>query len=577
MRNSEYWQKRFKFLEEARHKAGAEVYKEIEDQYKRAQKEIEAEIDKWYRRFAENNQISLREAKRLLSGDELEEFRWDVQEYIRHGEENAISGEWAKELENASSRFHVSRLQALKTNIRQSIEALYGQQQSLVSEFLGETYKSDYYHTAFELMKGFEIGFDIGKVNEDYLQKVLFKPWAPDGRNFSDRIWENKEKLVNTLHKELTQSIMTGADPQKAIDAIAHDMNVSKANAGRLVMTESAYFGSLAQKDCFNDLDVEEYEIVATLDDKTSEICQEMDGQHFPMKDFEAGVTAPPFHVNCRSCTCPYFNDEFSLGERAARDEDGEVYYVPADMTYPEWKEAFVDGGSKEGLNEVVNSDTIKIDTRNGIFYNANAGSEGPDAPEYIRAIKVKDIEYKGVKPLKEELTIDQIIARVGGEDQAEYGSCASVALAYIGNRNGLDVLDFRGGDSTQLIADTDILKSVTKAASGRIVEGLDNYNNALKLLETIKEGEEYCLIVGEHAAIVQKIGDMKYYLELQAGNANGLKLFWDTELLERFYCRDPKDITDGMKPTAAMLFNIKNLKGNKDFDRLLGYLNTSE
>jgi len=191
-------------------------------------------------------------------------------------------------------------------------------------------------------------------VNEDYLQKVLFKPWAPDGRNFSDRIWENKEKLVNTLHKELTQSIMTGADPQKAIDAIAHDMNVSKANAGRLVMTESAYFGSLAHKDCFIKLGVEEYEIVATLDDKTSEICQEMDGKHFPTKDFEPGVTADPFHVNCRSTTCPYFNDEFSLGERAARDENGEVYYVSSDMTYSEWKEAFVDGGSKEELKKNI-------------------------------------------------------------------------------------------------------------------------------------------------------------------------------------------------------------------------------
>ena len=36
-------------------------------------------------------------------------------------------------------------------------------------------------------------------------------------------------------------------------------MNTSKHNAGRLVMTEEAYFSSAAQKDCFNDLDVEEY------------------------------------------------------------------------------------------------------------------------------------------------------------------------------------------------------------------------------------------------------------------------------------------------------------------------------
>ncbi len=60
-------------------------------------------------------------------------------------------------------------------------------------------------------------------------------------------------------------------------------------------MTEQAYFSSLSQKDCFKDLGVEEFEILATLDSHTSEICCEMDGKHFQMKDYEPGTTAPPF------------------------------------------------------------------------------------------------------------------------------------------------------------------------------------------------------------------------------------------------------------------------------------------
>lgn len=53
------------------------------------------------------------------------------------------------------------------------------------------------------------------------------------------------------------------------------------------------------------------------------------------MKDYEAGVTAPPFHVWCRSTTAPYFEDDFGeVGERAARDEEGNTYYVPADTTF---------------------------------------------------------------------------------------------------------------------------------------------------------------------------------------------------------------------------------------------------
>ena len=69
---------------------------------------------------------------------------------------------------------------------------------------------------------------------------------------------------------------------------------------------------------------------------------REMDGKHFPMKDYKIGVTVPPFHPNCRGCTCPYFNDEFTTGERVARGADGKKYYVPENMTYEEWKKNFV-------------------------------------------------------------------------------------------------------------------------------------------------------------------------------------------------------------------------------------------
>ncbi len=163
---------------------------------------------------------------------------------------------------------------------------------------------------------------------------------------------------------------MLGQEPQKAIDALARKMQTSRTNAGRLMMTEQAYFSSAAQRDCFSDLGVERFEIVATLDSHTSEICQQADGEVKPMSDFEPGVTAPPFHVNCRSTTVPYFDDEFSLGgERAARDEDGKTYYVPADMTYKEWREKFVGGGDKSGLQEVSKGGIIKAGSGNvGIF-----------------------------------------------------------------------------------------------------------------------------------------------------------------------------------------------------------------
>ena len=339
MRNSDYWKLRFSQLEEARNQEGEMVCAELERHYRRAERELDGKIRAWYQRLAANNGVTVAQARQMLSANELKEFRWDVKEYIRYGKENELDGRWMKELENASARFHISRLEALKLQTQQSLEAMFGNQLDSVDAAMKRIYLDSYYHTAYELQKGFGVGWDIAGINQSALEKVICKPWAVDGKNFSERIWSSRQKLIGEVHNELTHNIMLGADPQKAIDAIAKKMKTSKYNAGRLVMTEEAYFSSAAQKDCFCELGVEQYEIVATLDSHTSEICRRLDGQIFPMKDYQAGVTAPPFHVFCRSTTVPYFEEDFGqVGKRAARDEDGKTYYVPADMTYSEWE-----------------------------------------------------------------------------------------------------------------------------------------------------------------------------------------------------------------------------------------------
>lgn len=366
MNNGEYWQKRFELLEQAAHQQGVQCYADIEKQYRQAQKQLEGQIAAWYQRFASNNGVTLADAKRMLNAKELAELKWDVNQYIQYGQENAINGTWVKQLENASARFHISRLEALKLQTQQSIEVMFGNQLDSIDSTMRNVYKSGYYHTAYEIQKGVGVGWDFSALDDKQISKVINKPWAVDGKNFSERIWGNRQKLVNELNNTLTQNIILGKDPQKAIDEIARKMNTSKTNAGRLVMTEEAFFSSAAQKDCFDELDVEQFEIVATLDSHTSDICRGMDGKHFKMSEWKVGETAPPFHVHCRSTTVPYFDDEFDeVGERAARDEKtGKTYFVPGNMTYKEWDKAFVQG-DKSDLQEINPDDTIKTEEQN--------------------------------------------------------------------------------------------------------------------------------------------------------------------------------------------------------------------
>lgn len=350
MKNRDYWKKRFIAIENQNTQKTKKYFENLENQFKRTNKKIDAELSTWYRRFAVNNNISLAEAKKLLNSNELKEFKWDVNEYIKYGKENAINQRWMKELENASIKKHVTRLDALKLQLQNQVEVLYDEQKAGYTKLAKSVYHDTYYKTAFEIQKGFNVGYDLNGYSESMFEKALNQTWGSDGSNFFNRSWKHKEQLINTLNNELTLNIIKGNSVDNAIKTIAKKFNTSKFNAGRLVMTESAFLSSVSQKQCYKNLDVEQYEYVSTLDSHTSKKCRDMDGRVFKMSEYEPGVKAPPLHPYCRSCTCPYFDDNY--GERIARDENGKKYFVPSDMKYKDWYDRFVNHNKNIDLDE---------------------------------------------------------------------------------------------------------------------------------------------------------------------------------------------------------------------------------
>lgn len=578
MTNAEYWKQRFTQLEAAQNRKGAGAYLEIEKQYKAAQNELEAQLARWYQRFADSNGISLAQAKQWLKGQDLAEFKWDVKEYIKYGKENAINGAWMQELENASSKFHISRLEALQIQTQNSLETMFAQQMGTMKKALSDVYASGYYHTAYAVQQGFGLGWDIAGLDQAQIEKVLSKPWAVDGYNFSTRIWNSKTKLIGEVHNELSKNLLTGADPQKAIDSLAKKMGTSKSNAGRLVMTEQAYFSSAAQKDCFNDLDVEEYEIVATLDSHTSDICRSLDGKVFKMSDYKPGVTAPPFHVYCRSTTAPHFKDNFDAGERVARGADGKTYYVPDDVTYSEWKKAFVDG-DKSGFAEVQKNHFSRTEKRGTI-----KPKEQSEAAKFIeQACTTENVEHRAVQALPKQLTSDEIIERLAGGDMTQ-GSCSSLAFAYIGNKNGLDVLDFRDGGSRRVFSmNKNIMKMLElPGVEGSITKVKKEVQGTIDVLKNLELNKEYYLATGKHAAIVRKLDTGYQYLELQSKYQNGWMPFerygsMATTLNKRFGCRKTVDKSFGyVWERTVILMDVDSFKDNEEFEQLLGYINTA-
>ena len=404
MSKNNYWQDRFIEEEERLNNIAGDEFRRQQLEYERAISRLNKDIEVWYNRIAKNNDVSLAEAKKLLNDKELKEFKWTLDEYIKHGEENGIKKDWSRQLENASARVHIERLEAMKLQVRGEIEKLYNGRESGFESYLKNLYKDQYNRTAFQIAKGTGVGTNIYSLNDKLVNTVIKKPWAPDGKNFSDRIWEDKDKLINTLHTEMTQAFIRGDSLEKLADKIAEKMKVSKANASRLVYTESAAYSSRARLKSYQDLGVEKYEIVATLDNRTSDICQEMDGKVFDLKDYEVGVTANPFHVRCRTTTAPYFDD--MEGERAARNETtGQTEYVPADITYKDWKEKYVSNNSEKVLQNDIKMSTMEPGIINKILETVkteNSDARKEIAEDLLKAnglnvpVNVKKIRERG-------------------------------------------------------------------------------------------------------------------------------------------------------------------------------------
>lgn len=346
-KNSKYWKKRYEILQESLLKPADKYCEDLKNMYIDTIRDIEKEISIWYQRFADNNGIvSMAEARKKLDKKELEELQWDIMQYIKAGEENGITKDWTEKLENASARWHISRLEALKIQTQQKIEELYGGREEDVKALLGDIYTEGNYKNAYEIAQKTGTSFEFAKIDDNRLNKVLNKPWTIDDKIFSERIWQDRGKLVNTVHKELTKGILTGNSSINIAKNISKKMNSDLYSSQRLVLTESAYFATEAQKDCYKSLDVDKYEVLGTLDRLTCEECGDMDGKVFDRKDMAAGINAPPFHPNCRCTTIPFFDDELTIKEdRVAIDKDGKTIYVD-DMSYKDWKEKFI---KKEG------------------------------------------------------------------------------------------------------------------------------------------------------------------------------------------------------------------------------------
>lgn len=340
-----YWTKRALELEADLHLEAELTHDKLDAIILQALEFIAKLINDWYGRYMPDGHGDYAAARKRLTPSELSQFKSRFKRYLRvvEGYDDERIKRLFSRLGQVDARTNITRLEALQKEVQAVSNILHAEEELIISELVERQFKQGYYRTYFDTFQNVGFGFTPELLNDEYIKAILSKPWAPDGLTFYERILRNDRLFLTEAQKLIIKHLHLGTSPDKVISELSKTMNRTRRSAGTMVMSEGAFFANEARADCMRNLDVERYRIIATLDMKTSEICREMDGKTYQMKEYLAGATAPPFHVRCRTTTAPYYADMDSFAERIARGKDGTTYYVPANMQYKDWYAKYIE------------------------------------------------------------------------------------------------------------------------------------------------------------------------------------------------------------------------------------------
>lgn len=401
IKNIKYWEMR-----EARNmykdmQLAEDCAKELSVIYSKAAIYTTKQIEGIFNRFASKHHLTRDEAINLLSEADSKDFEKLLEAY--KNKTGAQKREVLAELEAPAYKNRMKRLDDIDKSINRLINAVASKERDAIDKTMRKVYESSYHHAVYEAARMSGLDLQTGPIDEGALETILKKKWS--GQNYSERVWNNTQKVADALKEEFMIGALTGKTEKEMTDSINEQFLSGRNKARRLVRTESSYIHNEAHFQAYKDYGIEEYRFVATLDLRTSQICRERDGSVYRVNDKKIGVNAPPMHPWCRSTTIMNLDDETMHNlERFARDPvTGERMKVPANETYKEWYQRMVEKHGAEAINtagkSTKNYSSDKVQYQN--YINVLGNKFVPDTLEEFQKIKYgnekqwNDLKYK--------------------------------------------------------------------------------------------------------------------------------------------------------------------------------------
>lgn len=255
-------------------------------------------------------------------------------------------GEWSYANQSA-----LTRSRGLFEQIGEQIKALGQKEQITFRQGLSNIYTDQFLRQVYDLGQSITVKANFNRLNPALIQKTLDYPWS--GAMFSDRLWQDKERLGRNLRVGLTQSMILGEGIPQITDRINKGIDTARYNAERVARTETKRVTYCAHDDVYKDTGVEElkYRCANGGDSRTCQYCRADNG-----KVFKRGEEPTlPRHPNCRCVYIPVVSDTF---------EDNELNELTGSVrgaeNYEKWREAEAKKQEEVKPVEKVNTKTVE-------------------------------------------------------------------------------------------------------------------------------------------------------------------------------------------------------------------------
>ena len=510
----------------------------------------------------------------------LNELRQVYRQAMKDCDEKIRELSMRTDLENLQSIIYQKRYQeVLKGQLGSVLDKLHTEEYATVADYLARCYEDGYIGTMYDIHgQGVPV---ICPIDQRQVVSAI-QTHTKLSKSLYERLGEDVDSLRTSIRAEISRGAATGMTWNAIAGKIAKSFKNTPFNkaynqAMRIARTEGHRIASEAASNAQYAAREKGADVLkqwdATLDGRTRPSHREVDGEIRELDEvFSNGLQYPGDPkgaaaevINCRCALLQRARWALDEDELNTLQERAEFFLLDKSAKFEEFKERY--------LKIPVNADTVEI----GKLPKPTDSSD----LIYDRFFKTLNdklkVEYNAVENHKEKMTSDDIINALSGGDLTG-GSCASLGLAYIGQKQGWDVLDFRGGESQSFFSNGYNLMQLSQVNGLKSInaDGKTAITVGSRLLKQCETGKEYYLSCGRHASIVRKLENGKLqYLELQSARSSGWTDFDGNPkytLVNRFGCNSRlPSVGDFMIDIDDSNFNTN------DFKALLGYINTTK